>query len=152
MKKLLCAMLCFGLCFGLTGCGGDSKETDTNKPVQQEESDLDKVKKVFSLGTETTNNGSKLNIAKDGDKVKFKMYMSIAGDDKAMADAIGAKDNEIIYCVNGDDSETYLVNLNKVLVTFTDATAESMKENMDKYLSEKGLTLNQVKNALKEFK
>lgn len=35
-------------------------------------------------------------------------------------------------------------------MTFSDATNESMKEDMENYLSSKGLTLDQIKNALQE--
>ena len=155
MKKVLSLLLVLGLCFGLTGCGGNDSNSgsDSNKKTEQKkETDFEIVSKVFTLEKYTADSGTVMSLAKDGDAVKFKMYMELSDSDKKVASAMGIEQYEIVYCVNGTDSETYLVNLNKTFVTFTDATAETMKADMDKYLSEKGLTIDQIKNALKEVK
>ena len=156
MKKLLSILLALGLCSGLTACGNNNSNADnpSNENEQQEEvnekSDLEAVKEVFTLETETNSYGSTLGLAKNDDGVKFKVYITLGDQEASVVEAFGVGVGTLIYCVNGDDSETYIVDNDTVLVTFSDATNESMKEDMENYLSGKGLTLDQVKNALKE--
>ena len=89
-------------------------------------------------------------MAKNDDGVKFKVYITLGDQEASVVEAFGVGVGTLIYCASGDDSETYIVDNDTVLVTFSDATNESMKEDMENYLSGKGLTLDQVKNALKE--
>lgn len=161
MKKILSLFLVLGLCFSLAGCGesNDSdKELNSEKTSEKKEnekatkSDYDLVSEKLTLELYTADDGTKFAIAKDEGTKKFSMYKSITEESKTVADAFGIKEGSLLYHVNGDDSEVYLIDSNVVFVTFVDATAETMKSNMDLYLNEKGLTIGQIKNALNDVK
>lgn len=84
-------------------------------------------------------------------KKLLSILLALGLDQEALvAEAFGAGVGTLIYSASGDDSETYIVDNDTVLMTFSDATNESMKEDMENYLSSKGLTLDQIKNALQE--
>ena len=91
-------------------------------------------------------------VAKENGTKKFSMYKSIPAELDAMSKALGISEGTVVYHADGTDSETYLVQNNTVFVTMSNATAESMKENMDAYLKEKDITFDQVEKALKDFK
>lgn len=152
MKKLFCLLICLGL---VAGCSGESEKDTSKKDAKTEqketkkESDLDIANKIFTFETEDVD-GTIMGIAKDNGVKNFSMYISFNEQDKEIADALGITKGEMIYHLNGDDSETYLITTNQVFVTMTDATSESMAENMNKYLKEKGITLDQLKNAMNE--
>lgn len=151
MKKLLSLFMVVSLL--LMGCGGN-EEPKKEKPVEKEKektkTDLEIVSEVFTLETETGTTGTIMGIAKDGDTVKFKMYVEISGEEAQMAEALGISNGDLIYSVDGNDSETYLVDLNMVFVTASNADAETMKKNMDDYLSGKNITLDQLTKAMEE--
>ena len=160
MKKILNLFLVLGLCFSLVGCSGSddsNKESDKESTTEEKKedettakSDYDLVSEKLTLETNTADDGTVFAVAKDGDTKKFSMYKSITDENKDFAAALGISVGSTIYHVNGDDSETYLVDSDTVFVTATDATAESMKNSMDSYLKEKGLTFDQIKNALND--
>lgn len=148
MKKVLCFFMAFGLCFGLTGCGSNEDKKEETK-TEVKESDLDKVSKIFTFDTSEAN-GTKTGIAKEGDTIKFKIYITIGDQEKQMAEALKVTPGYMLYFVDGLDTEVYQIENNLVYLSSTKATGDSMKANMDAYLSEKGITFDQLKNAMKE--
>ncbi|MCI8851608.1 MAG: hypothetical protein HFE82_08775 [Erysipelotrichaceae bacterium] len=158
MKKLMSLLLVLGMCLGLTGCGGDSDtnkgndNTQTDQGGKTEQPTPDRVSEIFKLEAETTSDGVEMIVAKENGTKKFSMYKSIPAELDAMSKALGISEGTVVYHADGTDSETYLVQNNTVFVTMSNATAESMKENMDAYLKEKDITFDQVEKALKDFK
>ena len=160
MKKILNLLLVLGLCFSFVGCSGSddsNKESGKENTTEEKKDDKTTAKSDYELVSEkltlelyTADDGTVFAVAKDGDTKKFSMYKSITDENKDFAAALGISVGSILYHVNGDDSETYLVDSDTVFVTVTDATAESMKNSMDSYLKEKGLTFDQIKNALND--
>lgn len=136
----------------MTACGSDEKETTTKQKedvTEKKETDFDIVSKTFTFEKEDVE-GTMVGIAKDDGVKKFSMYIALSDKDTEMEDAVDLMIGEMIYHMNGNNSEIYFISIDQVLVTMTDTTSESMKKSMDTYLEEKGITLDQLKNAMKE--
>lgn len=150
MKKVLKALFVLGLCVGLTACGSDENK-DSGSANNDSTETSNKVKEVLTFET-YEENGYGMVAAKDNGTTRFFMYQSIPDDQVELTAMMGIKEGTIVYCVDGSEKETYFVNENEILVTNSGATVDSMKANMDAYLSEKGMTLDQINEAFDEYK
>lgn len=148
MKKLFTALICATLLLSVGGCGSNDA-TSPKSEEQTKESDLDIISNIFTLEKDDKN-GTVLGLAKDGDQTKFKIYITINDSEKELATAMGIDIGTLIYSKDGTDSETYIVDNDTVFVTTSNETAESMKNDMEAYLKEKNISLDQLRKALKE--
>ncbi|MFV0395026.1 MAG: hypothetical protein ACK5LC_11640 [Coprobacillaceae bacterium] len=124
-------------------------QSDDNKDVANTENYLQKVEQTMTVEIETATDGSIYATAKDSNGNAFKYYGKLEGDAKTIATAIGAKEGDMAFSKD-NESESYLVDSNIVIITYTDATAEQLQEHMNTVLDSMGLTLNDVKYALRE--
>lgn len=148
MKKLFKALLCVAI---LTACSSTSSNNENGGSQQEEpeKTDLEIVSEVFTLETEKTQYDSIQGVAKDGDVVKFVTYISLNGLDLSVAKMFDITPM-LFFQLDDIGNELYNVDKEELQTTYSNATTESMKVEMDNYLKEKGLTIEQVRNAMNE--
>lgn len=152
MKKVFSLILVLGL---MAGCSSEEKEVSTKKETKEEtkevkkdESYLSKVEEVMTVEISTDSSGSDLVIATIGDDVsRFMYYASISDDSKSLADAMGIKVGSIVY---ENYTYNYAIDSKTQIYAHEEITNEEIQKEIDEVLNGYGLTVDNLRSALKE--
>lgn len=157
MKKLVRAFVMFGLCIALVACGSSSnnnEDKDKNKKSEEKkeetkESALEKVEKVFTLTIEEDSTKSIYVYANLGgeEDPRFTYYAKIGEAAEGLASAFKIKVGDLAY---ENYQYSYLVGAYTEIYSHIDVTATDVKKEVEDTLSQKGITLDELKAAMKE--
>lgn len=145
--KIFVIMLCGVV---LLGCS-----SETNSSVSNEKSDLDIVREVFKLTKESSadNNAiwTQAELEIDGETFIFQKFLTLKDNQKKQMAVFEVSEEDLIYQIKNSDGGTLISYNTSNNKTIMKSNEEPPKMNMEDVLKEKGITIEQMNNALEQY-
>lgn len=152
MKKLFRIVFVFVLVLGVSACSSSSSKGDKTEEKGEDVkvSALEKVEKVFTLSVEEdSQSGTMFVRAQVGgeEDPRFTYYAMISEKDELLAAAYGIEEGDLVY---ENYSYSYVVGTYSKIYSHVEATKDDVKKEVETTLSQAGITLDELKEAMQE--